>query len=221
MALGTSTPNLGLYRPVSGETGWGDLVNGNANTIDSLFSAPGGNLIVSRGGTGVSSPTAGGLLIGNGTLPMTVLGPGLASSRLIMVGSQPQWLDIAAAASVATAESTTSATYTNLATVGPTVTTTVTANGSVFVVLSAMLSVGATPPSAIFMGVDISGATTVAASDAFALGGQLAANMRLQCSIKLRIVGLNAGTTTFTAKYRSDGTNTATFSNRQMWVERF
>jgi hypothetical protein len=221
MPLGTNTPNLGLYRPVTGETGWGDLVNGNANTIDGLFAAPNGTLLVSRGGTGLSTVTVGGLLLGNGASPMSVLAPGLATSRLIMVGSQPQWVDIAAAANVATAESTTSATYTNLATVGPTVTTTVTANGSVFVVLLAMLSVGAIPPSAIFMGVDISGATTVAASDAFALGGQLAANMRLQCSITLRIVGLNAGTTTFTAKYRSDGTNTATFSNRQMWVELF
>jgi len=220
MASGTFTPNLGLYRPVTGESGWGDLVNGNANTIDSLFSA-GGNLIVPRGGTGVSNLTAGGLLIGNGTLPMTVLEPGVPSSRLIMVGSQPQWLDIVVAPDVMTEESTTSAVFSNLATVGPTVTTTVTANGSVFVVLSARLIVGAVPSNQTFMGVEISGATTVPASTDMALGGRLAASMSLQCSIRLLFRNLNPGITTFTAKYLSDGSRVSGFSHRRLWVERF
>lgn len=37
--MGTTTPNLGLYKPAVGETGWGALVDGNFDTIDSAVAA--------------------------------------------------------------------------------------------------------------------------------------------------------------------------------------
>lgn len=38
--MGTTTPNLGLYKPAIGETGWGTLVNANMDTLDARSKIP-------------------------------------------------------------------------------------------------------------------------------------------------------------------------------------
>ena len=68
---------------------------------------------------------------------------------------------------VATSQTTTSASYTDLSTSGPAVTATVSGT-SALVMLTANIS-NSTVGSNCFMGVDISGATTVAAADTRAL----------------------------------------------------
>jgi hypothetical protein len=115
---------------------------------------------------------------------------------------------------VATAETTTSTTYTDLATPGPAVTVTVPASGKVLVsVTSGMKNSNASNPT--FMSFAVSGATTQAATDTRALS--LLGNNFQQASASFVLTGLTPGSTTFTAKYRTDG-GTATFQNRSIWA---
>jgi hypothetical protein len=72
------------------------------------------------------------------------------------------------------------------------------------------------------MGFAVSGATTLAASDAQSLvagilGGGGAPRPDMQGSATYLVTGLTAGSNTFTAKYRVDG-STGTFANRNIIV---
>lgn len=118
-------------------------------------------------------------------------------------------------ARTATAETTGSATYVDLATVGPVVTVTTGAN--------ALLIFGAatsnnTGGQSTAMSVAISGATTLAASDAYNL--QIvspAAGNLTSASSSVLIPGLTPGVNTFTCKYRVSA-NTGTWANRSLVV---
>lgn len=119
---------------------------------------------------------------------------------------------------VATSESTTSSSYTDLATVGPSITITVPASGnvrlSIYGVLSGQLDT--------LMSWAASGANTIAASDDNALftrANIVSSGSGIGWSMSRLLTGLTPGSTTFTAKYRGDGTDTSTFSNRRMLVE--
>lgn len=116
---------------------------------------------------------------------------------------------------VDTAQSTTSTSYTDLATVGPSVTVN---SGPKALVLVACGILSDTNSAAAFAGYEISGATSRAASDteAIELDG-ITANNTLRTSIASLATGLTTGANTFTMKYRA-GSNTATYSNRQIVV---
>lgn len=120
----------------------------------------------------------------------------------------------------ATSSTTSSATFTDLAAgAGPAVTVTVGASGKVLVGLSAQLA-NDTAAAFCIMGVDVSGASTIAASDASAISFQQATgltNQDLQCSRLLYMEGLTAGSTTFTAKYRVSA-GTGTFLRREIFA---
>jgi hypothetical protein len=121
-------------------------------------------------------------------------------------------------ATVATAESTTTTTYTNLATSGPAVT--VNCGPKALVILNCGILTD-TSNSAAFVGYEISGATSRAATDADALElDGVTANNTLRMGIGSLATGLTSGLNTFTMKYRA-GSNTATFSNRQIIVVPF
>jgi hypothetical protein len=106
---------------------------------------------------------------------------------------------LAQATNVATSESTTSLTYTDLATPGPAVTVTVPASGKALEILTSALH-GSTGGATAFMGVAVSGATAVAATDAQAL--EVAGNNEVRASATVLLTGLNPGSNTFTAKYK-------------------
>lgn len=120
-----------------------------------------------------------------------------------------------AIASVATSQSTTSTTYTDLATAGPAVT--VTTGTKALVIVGAELF-GASANAAAYMGVAISGATNVSATDATALiayGDSYVVSVGASRAYLFN--DLTAGSNTFTAKYRA-GSGTVTFINRQIVV---
>ena len=112
-------------------------------------------------------------------------------------------------ATIATSQTTTSNTaYADMATVGPTVTiTTPTGGGHALVIINASVTTA-------FMSFQVSGQTTIAAADTMALvrGGTTNAQ---DCASYL--VTLNAGSNTFTAKYKGNG-NTGTVANRSLIV---
>lgn len=114
-----------------------------------------------------------------------------------------------------TSESTTSLTYVDLATAGPIVTATTGANA---IIIFGALTGNNTAGQSTAMSVAISGATTLAASDAYNLqlvspvGGNL-----FSMSSSALLTGLNPGVNTFTCKYRVSA-NTGSWANRSLIV---
>lgn len=116
---------------------------------------------------------------------------------------------------VLTSQGTTSTSYTDLATVGPTVTLNVGATGKVIAVWSAITTLSATGASAsVAISIDggAPGAATGFVSNFTGSGGSGA------CAVR-QITGLSAGSHTFRLKYlSSNGAVTATFQNRSLLV---
>lgn len=113
------------------------------------------------------------------------------------------------------AETTASLTYTDLATVGPTVSA-VTGSRALVFVRAAMDNTLAN--QAMFMSWDVTGATTFAASDTQAVDiDGIAAASRVRLGSAYLISSLTPGLNTFTAKYKVTG-GTATFQLRQIAI---
>jgi hypothetical protein len=121
-------------------------------------------------------------------------------------------------ASVGTNQTTTSASYTDLATAGPEVTLT---TGTAVVVTVGCQLYNATGGSGGLMSFAVSGATTSAASNARAWGPAAfsGSSPNILGSRTFYLAGLTGGSNTFTAKYMALG-NTAGFLDRQIIVER-
>lgn len=119
---------------------------------------------------------------------------------------------------VSTSQSTTSTTYTDLTTVTDTVTVNIGPTGTALVLLQVGLTntTSSSGPPTTFMSYDISGATTKAASDDFAIRGW---NVKSHTGMIFLETGLSQGATTFKLKYRiSINTYTATFLRRRIMV---
>jgi hypothetical protein len=109
---------------------------------------------------------------------------------------------------VATQETTTSTTYADLTTVTDTVTATVGQSGLVWVMLSAVL-INSVQANTTYVGVALSGANTVAASDNYAGLAQGYVG-QITSTVWFPMTGLAPGATTFKMKYRvSAGTGYA------------
>lgn len=117
---------------------------------------------------------------------------------------------------VLTSEATASSTYVDLATVGPTVD--VITDTSAIVWISAEMSNSTVDRFAI-TSVAITGASNVTPTSTAGLycDGKPAGEPQ-QCSRVYYYTGLRRGTNTFTMKYRTDGTGTGTFLNREIIV---
>lgn len=116
---------------------------------------------------------------------------------------------------LATLETTTSTTYTDLATVNRPAVALVTGTAAI-VVMSAYIT-GSSVGNGNFMAFAVSGATTIAASDSTSLEFQASTGGAQQCSAVFPITNLTAGANTFTAKYRVVA-GTGTFQNRNLTV---
>lgn len=117
-------------------------------------------------------------------------------------------------------ESTTSTSFTDLTTAGPSVSGVDVVTGRALVLLGGALV--ANPGEAPVMGFEISGATSREADD---FGGVLALfagaagdAVALTTTAVVPVDGLNEGTHTFTAKYKSDQGGTALFNQRALTV---
>lgn len=113
-------------------------------------------------------------------------------------------------------ESTTSTTYTDLTTPGPTVSGLTTGTQALVVVSAKMQQNTASVND--YMAYAVSGATTIAATDQNALLLQFAGTTTtIRASSVFLQTGLTAGSNTFTSKYRVSG-GTGTYDNRSMAV---
>lgn len=115
---------------------------------------------------------------------------------------------------VGTQQTTTSTSYTNLATVGPSCSIALNDSRECLVIVGAQM-MNTSSASPVFMSLSASGATTIGASDSSAAQHNGSGNSEQYCMIAIHT--LNAGTTTFTAKYRVDG-GTGRFSARHIVV---
>jgi hypothetical protein len=124
-----------------------------------------------------------------------------------------------ASATVATQQSTTSTSYTDLATSGPAVT--VTTGTKALVIVTGYLDAAADGFAGVsaYMSYGVTGATTSAASDDRAIINQTVSgtntNNRMSAA---SVVTLTAGSNTFTSKYRSSASRIVQFSNRDIFV---
>jgi hypothetical protein len=121
-----------------------------------------------------------------------------------------------ASATVATSESTTSTSFTDLTTAGPAVT--LTTGTSALVIVGTQVYQN-TADRGAYMGFAVSGATTIAASEAQAVGifnGTATPAPKISAAF---VVTLTSGSNTFTAKYkRSGASGTAVFNDRNIFV---
>lgn len=123
---------------------------------------------------------------------------------------------------VTTSQSTTSTTFADLATAGPSVTVTIGQNGMALVGISANVW-NNTNVAFSFMGFAISGASTVAAADLYSWKRQQpSASVEAREGVTFLVTGLTPGSTTFKAQYRvqtgGSGAGTGTWADRQIWV---
>lgn len=122
-----------------------------------------------------------------------------------------------AVATITTTQTTTSASYTNLATTGPSVT--VTTGSSALILIAAGLSQN-TLNGYASASYDVSGATSVSAGDDWAVTLRAAvANQQITAGTADFRTGLTPGSNTFTMRYMAgSGGGTATFFNRRIAV---
>lgn len=117
---------------------------------------------------------------------------------------------------VTTSETTTSATFTDLATVGPQVS--LTTGTTVLVAVKAVLSNNTAAAGAV-MSFEVSGASTQAADVDFAISALSdPADQSFEFGAVFLVSGLTAGANTFTAKYSQSGGGTAQFVRRKLIV---
>lgn len=117
---------------------------------------------------------------------------------------------------IETNQTTSSTSYTDLATVGPSVT--LTTGTSAIVLFGANINDTGNLGNNSIVSVAVSGATTIAASDSWmAFGTEFGGNWQISQGYKF--TGLTAGSNTFTCKYKkSGGSSTAEFQRRYIWV---
>jgi hypothetical protein len=116
--------------------------------------------------------------------------------------------------SVLVAESTTSTAFTDLTTFGPQVT--VTTGTYVLMCMQAQLA-NNTVNGICTVGLDISGATTLAAGTIWLSFTSGTANQQITCGTAVAVIGLTAGSNTFTMKYVV-GSGTGTFHRRWLTI---
>lgn len=220
LVLSTDVANFSssdLRGVLSDETGSGVAVFGTSPTI----SAP----TINSGGTWSGSPTITTPTIASFTNSQhnhtnSAGGGQLGTSALANASITPNLLATGAAtALVATAETTATTSYVDLTTTTDSVTTTIGANGLALVNISSLMS-NNTASDSCFMSFAVSGASTVAASDANSIQYGIAAtgaNSLYKMGIGILLTGLTAGSNTFKVKYKVNG-GTGTFTNRQISV---
>jgi hypothetical protein len=150
----------------------------------------------------------------------TRLGLGTAG-QVLKVNSgatAPEWGSVSASptsasATVATEQSTTSDSYTDLATSGPAVT--LTTGTKALVIVTARVSNDANVKC--YASYAVSGSSTIAASDDVAMWWQVVGGRFSRWSTASRLSTLTAGSNTFTMKYKVES-STGYFSNREIIV---
>ena len=169
--------------------------------------------------------TTGDIMYASSASNPARLGIGSSAQVLTVASGVPSWATPTAAsitndtATVATSQSTTSTSFTDLTTAGPAVT--VTTGTKVLVIVTAQVTnAAATPNTLARMDFGITGATTRAATNATAYLVKADTNGDVTGRASTaNIVTVTAGSNTFTAKYSTSSAGAAcTFADRSILV---
>lgn len=182
---------------------------------------------VAQGGTGVATLGDAGVLIGNATGVVQVTSAGTSGQVLTSNGAGVDPTFQAAAggstitsgtATVATAETTTSTTYADLATTGPTVTITPGASGNLLIMVTAKCETTVVN-GRVYADFALSSGNTRSAADATAVinHGEVAGEFNRNTATTL-LTGLTLSSTVVKMQYRIDGGMTGRFSDRHLIV---
>lgn len=165
--------------------------------------------------TAISSPSEGMMCYLTAPTEPSATGMTITGIRQIYDGAA--WTTVSPLSGlVTTAQTATSATYGDLATVGPTVT--IRTGTSVIITLSATVNTTVANYGAT-MSFAVSGATTLAAADDNAIFGySLDGDVYVALSRTFLLGGLTAGVNTFTAKYKHQTGNVG-FLRRSLTVQ--
>lgn len=138
-----------------------------------------------------------------------------ASQLFVSTGANAITTRTPAQASVSTSESTGTTSFTDLTTVGPSITAT---TGTIAMIWFGVRMSVATNDTAASTSVGVTGASTVAAADNWAvtMDGITAGNS-VRYGMAHVFSGLTAGSNTFTMKYKA-GSSTSTFQHREIIV---
>lgn len=221
-----TTPNYSLPYPTlsdapNGPAAFQDL----AEAVDTqLDAAIGKTLLNAKGDLVVASAadTAARLAVGSNGQVLTADSAAAAGVKWATAASATAGSDY-----IATSQALASTSYADLATVGPTVTVTVGALGIAIVTLKARARGDLEAYSIAYLSFAVSGANTIAAGqENSAVGGKQAGStsesIESALTIAVVLTGLTPGSTTFTAKYRTDGTSdSVSFLERKMGVVTF
>jgi hypothetical protein len=117
-------------------------------------------------------------------------------------------------------ETTSSTSYTNLATSGPAATAEISTSGRAIVFIAVTAGTSTASGEGWRVGFAISGATTVAASDEYSIGviHQDVMNNQVRLSGAFLVTGLSIGNNTFTMQYKVSGSTTGTYDDRKISV---
>lgn len=139
-----------------------------------------------------------------------------AGRLIVTTGANTVTERVPSTASVLTAQTTTSSTFTDLTTPGPAVTGT---TGTTAIIMMLARASNGTVGGVSRFAVAVSGATTAAADPdiGFAFAAASTGQLVNGSAVYLH-TGLTAGSNTFTMKYCTDGTGTGTFSSRRVAV---
>ena len=144
-------------------------------------------------------------------------GVATAAGRLLVTAGVDSIVErLTDSVTVTTAETRTSSSYGDLATAGPAVTVT---TGTKALIIITTFMANNTAGSGTHAGFAVSGASTIAATDAGAFGFQSGiANQDIVASFVYIEKSLTAGSNTFTMKYRIGTSGTGTWKNRRIAV---
>lgn len=145
----------------------------------------------------------------------------LADTDTVLVYNGSTWVTVGPvvraidANYVETSQATSSTTYVDLATAGPSVT--LDTSTSAIVIISGRGNDDANDGATAVMSWAVSGATTIAASDSWSWQADQAAFRSFGTNI-YKVTTLTPGSNTFTAKYKKAGGSTSSFAYRGMMV---
>jgi hypothetical protein len=228
MGGGSTTAKTASYTLVAADAGTVIQMNSASATtitVNTALFAAGDTVQIQNIGAGVCTVTAGTATVNTaGSLALSQYEGGSLYFNTTSAALFFDYVQAGGAASfntslatVATDQTTTSTSYVDLATAGPAVT--VTTGTKALVSIKASMANGAASTGQL-MGVAVSGATTLAASDTYAAGYKYIATVNFQpvFAATFLIEGLTAGSNTFTAKYRSATGDTVYFKERMISV---
>jgi hypothetical protein len=237
--MATTTPNFGWTVPTSSDLvkNGATAIETLGDSIDaSLVDLKGGttgqvlkkatntdmDFVWSADSAGMTNPmtTTGDTIYSSSGSTPARLGIGSTGQVLTVASGVPSWATPASGGAPASAsdqvntqQSTTSTSFTDLATAGPAVTLT---TGTKALVIVDCVSLNTNNQVGSFMGCEVSGASSVSPSTNDAAqtfsGNEFATRTKA-----IRYSGLTAGSNTFTAKYKVEG-NTGTFEKRNIFV---